>query len=224
MKRGWVIFAAMFALAMLVMLPLRLALVMAGAEAAGLAARDVRGRAGAGQLVAASWRGAGLGDVDVRLAPLASLGGAVRYEMTGDQLRGAVRFGRGGGVYGMNGRVAVASIGGFAVNGAELAEVDIGFSGGVCTAAAGQIMVQPAGLLAGFGGLSGSPRCEGEAVLVPLASSDGAVRVDLRVKSGGAFRAEVMIDRLDESVRAGLLAAGFQPTPQGLAMKLEGVL
>ena len=136
MRRLWVVFAAMFAVALVVMLPLRFALVMAGADEAGLSAREVSGRVGAGALAAANWRGAGLGDLEVRLVPLALLGGALRYEVTGDQLRGAVRLGRGGGVFGMNGRVAVQSIGGLAVQGAELAAVDIGFSDGVCTAAA----------------------------------------------------------------------------------------
>ena len=61
-------------------------------------------------------------------------------------------------------------------------------------------------------------------VLLPLVSADGGARVEMRVRTGGVFQARVMIDKVDETARAGLLAAGFQATPQGLALKLEVVL
>lgn len=225
MRRQSVIFAALLVAAMLVLLPLRTVLSLAGADSAGLSARDVTGRVGKGALAAAYWRGAGLGDVAVSLVPLSLLGGALRYEVTGDQVRGAVYVSRrGGGVSGMTGRIGVRSIGGLPVQGMDFAAVNLGFADGVCAAAAGQIMVQPGGVLSGLGAMAGAPLCDGGAILVPLVSSDGAARVDLRVMAGGKFRAEVRIDKVDEAARAGLLAAGFQATPQGLAMQLEGVL
>lgn len=216
---------AVVGLAALWLLPLRLALIAGQFDAQGLSARAVGGRLWSGRLLAAEWRGLALGDIDVGLKPLALATATLRFELSGDQLRGeAWRRRGGGGVGNLSGRVAVAGLAGLPIEALVLERVDIGFRNGACTTAAGRLSLQPGGALARFGPLAGEPRCEGSAVLLPLESPDGAVRLELRVKPDTGFRARIEVAQVDEATRLALLAKGFQPTPQGLGMDLEGRL
>lgn len=225
MKRPVLVFLALLTAAMLVMLPLRAGLSLAGLDAAGVAAQQSTGTVLAGRLVDAGWRGAALGDLRVRLAPLALAQGLLRYDLDGAGFSGgAFRSIGGGGITGANGRLAITSIGGLAVNGVVLDGVDLRFSNGACAGAGGRVALQPGGGLAGFGTLAGDARCDGREVLLPLATPGGEARIDLRIAQDGRFRAQVAITQVDEAMRPALLAAGFQPTPLGLGLAMEGTL
>lgn len=224
MQRRWII-AALLMLAALALLPLRVALMAAGADARGLSARAVSGSVWSGQLAAAQWRGLGLGDVDARLQPLALATGTLRFQLSGNTLRGDVMMRRGGGgISAGNGRVDLAGNAVLPLRAVDLEAVDIGFRDGQCIAAAGRITVQPGGALARFGPMTGEPRCDGPFVLLDLASADGGERLALRIGADSGFRAHIDLVQVTEAERPALLAAGFQPTPQGLGLDLEGSL
>nr|WP_310523882.1 type II secretion system protein N [Polymorphobacter sp.] len=219
------VFIAMLMLAGVALLPLRVVLAGAGLDAAGVSARAVTGSVWWGRMDAAAVRGARLGDVRVRLAPLALAAGTMRFEIAGATVRGAVLRSRdGGGIAGVTGQLGAMALGGLPVAGVALESVDIGFARGVCQVATGQLRLVPGGLMGGFGALAGAPRCDGAAVVVPLVSASGDARLELRIAADGGYRAVLAVKGVDEAARDGLLAAGFQPTPQGLVMRSEGRL
>lgn len=225
MKRPLLAFTALLAAALLLMLPLRLALKMAGLDAAGLSAQAVSGSLWSGRMTAAGWRGIALGDGSAGLSPLALLTGRVRLGWAGDTIGGTiVRHRGGGGVEGVSGRTGAMTIGGLGLQSMEFAGVDIGFADGRCSRAGGQVSLQPAGALALAGSLTGIPRCAGEALVLPLVSADGSAQIELRARADASYRATITLEPVAEAARPGLLAAGFQPTPQGVAMTVEGVL
>lgn len=224
-RRLWWGFAAVLATAVLLLWPLRLAISGLGLEAAGLSARAVRGSMWSGELDAAGFRGARLGDVTLRLAPLALLAGRVEWRISGDALRGAgFRAVDGGGVTELSGRLALDGLAGLPVAGFELDAVGIAFAGGACRSAAGRVTAIAGPALGDEGGLTGQPRCDGRYVLLPLVSASGLARLDLRIAADGGYRAALALEGGDEARRAALLGRGFQPTPQGLALQVEGQL
>jgi general secretion pathway protein N len=225
MTRPALVFSAMLVVALLLLLPLRLALTAAGLDGAGLAARTVSGSLWSGRMTSASWRGVPLGDGRAGLSPLGLVTGNVRLNWRGDTISGVVVHKRGGGgVDGVTGDIGPLKIGGMALQRVGFEAVDIGFDGEQCSRAGGQLTVQPGGALAMAGTMTGTPRCDGDAVVVPLVSADGAAQIELRARANAGYAAKITIEPLAESARAGLLAAGFQPTPQGVMMTVEGVL
>ncbi|MFZ4687905.1 MAG: type II secretion system protein N [Polymorphobacter sp.] len=210
----WVFGAIVLVLGLVLMLPLRLV-----TGDTGLTARAVSGCIWSGKLVAAQWRGADLGDLAVGLQPLALLTGRLRMGFDGPNLRGIAGP---EGVSALSGHVAVAGATPLPITSVGFDDVEIAFAGGTCTAARGQINVAGTGVLGDSGGFSGAPRCESGALLLPLAA--GSSRIDLRFDGNGAWRGVIAVNGVTESARPGLLGAGFAPTPQGLAMTLEGQL
>lgn len=224
-RRRWAVFAAMLAAAALLLVPMRVAIMALGLERAGLSARAVSGSVWGGQLRAAGFRGAGLGDIGLRLAPLPLLAGTARFTASGERLRGALeRSVNGGGVAGMSGRLELGGLAGLPITAFELEDVGIGFADGACRTAAGRVTAIPGPAMGGEGGLTGQPRCDGRFVLLPLMSASGLSRLELRIGADGGYRAELAMDGADEASRAVLLGRGFQPTPQGVALRVEGNL
>lgn len=217
-------FVVMLSVALLALLPLRLVLAAAGP---GLTAREASGGAWAGRLAAAQWHGVPLGDLAVGIAPLPLLAGRVELAIAGPALRG--RLVRGVGVEGLTGSVAVTGLTLLPVAAVAFEGVDISFAGGDCRTARGVIRVKPGGAFgagrAAEGWLSGSPRCEAGQLRVAFVPAAGAgSRIDLAVGGDGRYRAGIAIEAPPETARDGLLASGFQPTPRGLALQLEGSL
>ncbi|PZN92196.1 MAG: type II secretion system protein N [Alphaproteobacteria bacterium] len=219
MKGRLIAFVAMFALALLALLPLR----VAGLDNAGLTAQAVTGSIWRGHLTAAQLRGLPIGDVDAGMAPLSLLGGTLKLGFAGPVIAGAVlRHGNGGGVEGVRGRLLPGRVAGLPVASLDLDDFGADFRDAACAGAGGRVTLQPAGNLARIGTLVGAPRCDGPALVLPLAGDRG--RLDLRIAADGGYRATLAVDDVGEGERAGLLAAGFQPTPSGLALTVEGRL
>jgi general secretion pathway protein N len=213
-------------IALIALLPLRLVLAASGS---GLAARSATGSVWFGRLADAQWRGAGLGDVAIRLAPLPLLTGQLRLAFDGATLRGTLQP---HGVTGLTGQVAMAGTTPLPISSVTFDDVDMIFSNRACERARGTMRVMAGGALALPGVLAaggamaapfaGMPRCDGGKLVLPLVS--GPARMDLRIAADGRYTAAITIDNVEESARPGLLAAGFQPTPQGAALTLEGSL
>jgi hypothetical protein len=61
-------------------------------------------------------------------------------------------------------------------------------------------------------------------VVIPLVSGDSAVQMTFKLRDDASYTASITVEPVAEAARPALLAAGFQPSPQGMAMTVEGVL
>jgi general secretion pathway protein N len=212
------IFAILTLLCLVALLPLRLAL--AGTD---MAARNVEGSVWNGRLQAAVWRGVALGDVSLGLSPLPLLIGQRRIDFEAGDLSGRVLTGGGRlAVEGLGGIAAPGQLGGLPVARINFADFAAVFEDDRCLQAAGSLTLDPGGPLAALGGFSGSPRCDGARLLLPLQGQGG--RLDLHLSADARYDAGLALETVDPAARPGLLAAGFQPTPTGLALTLTGSL
>ena len=190
--RRVVLFAILFGLAALFLLPLRLAV-----GSSGLAAREASGSVWSGALKEARIGPAVLGDLDARVAPLPLLTGRMRIDLARpsaapDRLTGALVLSRNRrAVEGASGVIPIdASIGALPVTSLELTDVTARFRDGTCDRAEGMVR---ANLSAGAAGsnlpasLSGALRCDQGAVLLPFVVGGTGGRVELRIFGDGRW-------------------------------------
>jgi hypothetical protein len=106
--------------------------------------------------------------------------------------------------------------------GADLEQLGLAFDGrGRCLSAAGQVRVALARPLAGQRDLAGAPRCEANGLLLPLASGDGRVRLDLEFRADG-WQARLAVAGAGVDEGAALLASGFRRAGTSLVQEREG--
>jgi len=228
------------ALIALTLLPMRLALGWLGLEQAGLSSAAISGSVWHGHLTAVHWGKPGeaaldLGDIDAALAPLPLLLGRAQMHFTraGDgtqmpPLDGRIESGWGArSISGLTG--SVAGSGGLAlpIERIEFADVAVRFDGARCSAASGRLrvmLVLPIPGLEMRHGLSGTARCAGGRLLLPLMGESGMERITLSVAGDGRYAARLSIRSTDAILSAALAAAGFAPGPDGLAMQMRGTL
>ena len=227
------LFLAMFAIAIVVFLPLRLALGWAGLDEQGFAARRVTGTLWSGRLTEARFGELAIGDLDAGVSPLRLLLGRARVWMEGRspdpaaRLTGAVELGRG--------RVSVLDASGPMQPGAAFAPlpvtalnldaVTVRFVDGVCDSAEGRVRADIAGTYLGAplpGSVSGMARCDGGALLLPLVSTAGAEGANLRLWADGRYRAELTLVPSDPAVAARLDGGGFVANGAGRVLTVEG--
>lgn len=230
---------ALFLIALVTLLPLRLVLGWAGIGDEGLTARRVDGSIWAGRLVEARIGDAPLGDLDARLSPLPLLLGRARLVLDSrlDEPRrtvhGAVTTSRHGfGIEGMSANVGVGRL--FAplpVTTLDLDGVTVRFRDEACDMAEGRVRATLSSEAGGaFGGvalpasLAGSVRCDGPALLVPLTSTGGGEAVSLRVTSDGRYHADFTLQPPDPATAQRLQAAGFVEAAGGYRLTVEGRL
>jgi general secretion pathway protein N len=234
-RRIWIAAALLAFILIVATLPMRLALVLAGARDAGLSARAVTGSIWSGQLVDARWRGARLGTLGAGLAPLALLGGEARLNIARDdvllgKLDGVLILNGARGVADMNGTVSLgASLAGVPLDTLRLAAVTTRFDDdGRCVEAAGQAQLSIALPVPGLdlaNGLSGPLTCRAGRAEAALASQSGMERLTLAVDGAGAYRARLSVRASSDAAVTGLLrAAGFLPAGGELVLLHEGRL
>ncbi|HLL30792.1 MAG TPA: type II secretion system protein N, partial [Allosphingosinicella sp.] len=81
----------------------------------------------------------------------------------------------------------------------DLSDLSFRFGDGLCAGAGGLVKARFAGELAGMpltATFSGEPRCDGQALLLPLTSQTGPDRLDIRLFADGRYR-------LDAAMRLG---------------------
>jgi general secretion pathway protein N len=216
-------------------LPMRIALSMAGAEAAGLTARGVTGSIWSGTLVDARWRGAALGTLRAGLSPLALLGGTARLDIARDSellgaLNGALILNGARGVADMNGQLSLgASLAGVPLDTLRLEAAEARFDeAGRCVAASGRVQLSIALPVPGLdlaSGMAGPLTCRNGRAEAALASQSGMERLTLSVDGSGRYRARLAVqDSSDAAVSALLRAAGFLPAGNALVLLHEGRL
>lgn len=189
--------ALLFSLAAL--LPLRIALGWLGFEAGGLTARQVQGSVWLGLLADAHLGPVPLGDVSARLRALPLLAGRARLDLAQaeDGLSGALTLSRHGfGIDDLSGRLDGPGLAGLPPPALDLADLSVRFGDGLCAAGEGLVSAHFAGELAGVplaAGFSGEARCDGPALLLPLASRSGADRLDVRLFADGRYRIDAAL-------------------------------
>lgn len=228
--RPAVLFGALFVIALIVFLPLRLALGWFGLGEAGLSARAATGSVWAGGLSEARFGDVALGDVRARLSPIQLLVGRARVNLASRQaegLRGAIGISRHSmGIDDVTGQTPVGAV--FAplpITALDLSDVSIRFRDGQCDHAEGRVRATIMGDAGGYALpalMEGTARCEGGAVLLPLASQAGSEAVALRLWGDGRFRAGLTLQQVDPALATKLRLAGFQPSAQGYQLSVEG--
>jgi general secretion pathway protein N len=191
-----VLFAALFAFALVLFLPMR---VVLGWAKTGISAREAAGTAWSGSLREARAGAAVLGDVSAGLDPLPLLVGRARLGIerptaAADRLAGALVVARNlRAAESVTGLVPLdAQFGGVAVDSLALTDVTVRFVDEQCDRAEGLVTAA----LSGTGqtsslpaSLSGSIRCDRGDLLLPLAGGAG-VGLAIRVSGDGRVRAE----------------------------------
>ena len=227
------LFGGMLLIALIVFLPMRAVLGWVGVGDEGLVARRVSGTIWGATLTEARFGDLALGDLHARLSPLPLLVGRATMVFAGPeavsakQLRGSASVSRHGfGVDHMTATVATGRL--FApvpVSALDLDDVSVRFRDGKCEAAEGRVRATLAGDVGGITlpqSVSGTARCDGTALLLPLASQAGTESIALRIEGAGTYRAELSLRPSDPLAIQKLEQAGFVAGPNGYRLAIEG--
>jgi general secretion pathway protein N len=204
---------------LIALLPLRVALDRLGFEEKGLTARAAEGSIWLGALAQARLGTMELGDVATRLRVLPLLAGRARLDIAqeGDGLHGGLTLSRHGfGIDDASGVLTAPELQGLPPPSLELGDLSVRFGDGLCAAAEGLVKARFAGELAGVklaGGFSGEARCDGPALLLPLASQSGADRLDVRLFADGRYRVDAALRPLGAPY-SGRFEGRFRPSPR----------
>ena len=222
--------ATAFAIALLALLPMRLALDWFGFGTRGLTARAATGSLWLGALQEAQVGPVPLGDLKARLNFWPLFLGRARLSLAGAEpgtFDGAFTVSRHGfGFDDVDARLRVGALfAPLAVSSLDFDDVSGGFAGGRCTRGEGRVRAAVAGGMVGLSlgsGLAGQARCAGDALLLPLVSQSGMERLDIRLFPDGRYRVDLAVRPSDEAMRGRLAAAGFRPAGQSYLMQVNG--
>lgn len=228
----WIVVAGLVALlAGILLFPLRLAV---SSLAPGLEADAVTGSVWNGQLRNARWDGVPLGDLDIGLDPRSLLGGNPELAFTrlNSGVNGATLNGSVGGsrqekrIVGLDGDLQLellpAPVPRVALT---FADVSASFSNSRgCMAAGGTITARISGipLMGDSPPISGTPRCDGDALLTRLAAPTAPLALDLWLWQDGRYRAGLAVQTANPLARITLSGIGFTPTSEGATLLVEG--
>ena len=228
-RRDSIFFVCAFLSALLIFLPMR---IIVGVTAPGgdrLAAREVTGTLWSG-----TFRDAQLGpvrfgvlDARFRFGPLLLGRAAISLSEAGGQSAASLFASPGGfGFSDVDSRFTTAGLlAPLPLAAFELERVSAMFAGGRCIEAGGFVRAYSSPAAAGIGlpqSFSGTPRCDGPLILLPLMSDSGMEAIDLRLDSAGRYEANVRLRSTDAATVARLSAAGFRRTSRGYAARMRG--
>ncbi|TPG43138.1 type II secretion system protein N [Sphingomonas koreensis] len=224
------LFGAVFLVALILLLPMRLALGWIGLADLGVTARRVTGSVWLGSLNEAHAGQLDLGDLAARLSPIQLFVGRARVDLAaaGDTaLRGAIGMSRHSvGVDDLSATiVGGGNFGAVPVSGLDLDDVSVRFADGACDHAEGRVRATLAGAIGGVvlpQAMSGTARCEGNALLLPLASAAGTESLALRLHEDGSYIADLSMQTGDPALATKLQLAGFQLSPSGYLLSAQG--
>ncbi len=226
------LFGAMLLAALIVFLPMRLVLGWVGAGEQGLQARSVTGSIWGATLSEARFGDLAVGDLQARLAPLPLLAGRAALALEGPggpgvpPLSGTVLVSRHGyGVEHLTGRIATGrAFQPVPVTALDLDDLTVRFQDDQCLAAEGRVRGTLTGDVAGIAvppSVSGAPRCEAGALLLPLASPSGE-SMTLRIDGSGRYRGELSLQPSDPVAAQRLEALGFVRNGAVYGLSIEG--
>ena len=230
--RIWAVVAVIVAL--IATFPLSLAFGVIGLKDMGVTARSLRGPVWWGGAEELSIGGVRLGTVNVFLDPFHLLIGQAQVEFIRvngrpDDLLGAVLVGPGvRGLASVTGSVPLGNaLAPLFVTRANFDKFSVRFSGNRCVEAQGRVRATMAAVFTGLdlaNGLSGEARCDGEVLLIPLASQSGQERIDLRMRASGAYEASMRIRSTDPVLTGALASSGFQAVNGEQVLRVSGTL
>jgi general secretion pathway protein N len=219
-------------LAFLILFPLRFALAIGGLSSFPVTARAAEGTVWSGHLRGVALDGIALGDFKVALSAVSFLKGRIAFNINslGGEGAKAVVYSSPSGL-GVDGLTAALAIPGafdpLPIDAIELRDVAVSFSSGTCRTASGQVRLN---LAAAIGTvplgqqMMGTLRCDGTALLLPLASQSTLERARLRLISDGQYSTQLMLKPANPEDAQKLSAVGFRETPNGYAFEVSGKL
>lgn len=225
-------FLCVFLLAVVALLPLRLALDWLTLDQQGLSARKAEGSVWLGRLAEARFGDAPLGDLGARLSPIQLLVGRARVDLEGTdesapQMKGALGVSRNSfGVDDMTAAIPVGAV--FAplpIDTLDLSDVSVRFKDRQCDHAEGRVRATVAGDIAGISlgqGLGGNARCEGGALLLPLQGQSGMERLVIKLFEDGRYELDLAVRPTDPALGPKLILSGFHETQDGYVFSLQG--
>lgn len=226
--------ALVLLIALIALLPLRIAFAISGLGGGAVSARSIEGSIWSGTIRDLRLGRLSLGDMDAALSPGALLRGDTVLALARPaNLPGQPPLtfdlghsGEGVVVRGATGEVATADL--FAplpLRSLSLEAVTIEFSGDACTTASGAVRVNIEQSLFGITlqrGLSGTVRCDGDAVLIPLKGQSGLEQMDIRITGNGRYTADFRLGGLPPGAGAALGALGFRLDGDAMAISING--
>jgi general secretion pathway protein N len=229
MKWVWVILAFLGLAALAIWLaPLGFIVARTAPE---LTAREMTGSVWKGHLADAAWRGTRLGDINVALDPHELLAGRVRIDWVrgGSEVTGRLGVDKDQTVLErLNGRVGMKVPLPFADSiDVLLQDAALTMDGaGRCITAGGEVATILTGLpmIGTSPELRGVAACDGEWLMLPLASADGRIGLNVRVTADRRYRADVDVQARALPVRLALAAAGFDLTNDRARIGVAGTL
>lgn len=230
-------FLCVFLFALLALLPLRLAADWLGLGATGIAAREGVGSVWAGALHGTQYRDVQLGDLVTRLRALPLVAGRAHLDLRRgdavsgqpDRMEGAISVSRNSyGVGDVTARLPLSTqFAPLPITGIDLSGVSTRFAAGQCASAQGAVTVETSGSILGLPlptTLTGNARCEGGALLLPLAGASGLERLDLRFTGADRYRATLSVRPADPALQLRLANAGFTAAGGVYSLSIEGRL
>ena len=220
-------FTALFVAALVMLLPMRVAMAVSGAADSGLSARTVSGSAWRGQLRDARFGTFDLGDLAAALQPLPLLTGSTHIAVRGAAGQGLVIAGGGTrGIDALNARVVAGpAFAPMPLDALSFEDARIIFRGGKCAEASGRVRASFSGDVAGLAlaqGLSGTLRCDRGVLVMTMLSQSAMERLTLSITGTGSYRAEFFVRAGDPALMNQLATSGFGTAPGGLALRMAG--
>ena len=223
------LFVALFALCLAATYPLSSAIALLALDARGLTARAATGAALSGQLLDARFGSLGLGSPAARISLPALLVGEAKLILAapeGAPFSGKLTGSRNGvGLQDIEANLPLADLGIPFAGTVSMRDVDIRFENGQCVEAEGDISTDALGASAAEYGMpavtmAGSPRCEGEQVVLPLSGSSGGMRGDLEIYLGlsGAATGALTISGMDPAMTTMLQGYGFRADGEAIRL------
>jgi general secretion pathway protein N len=232
MNWRWAVWTTGIALiALLLLVPLRVAISAAELQQLGMSARHVGGTIWQGRIGELMLGRQLLGTFDVRLDPGALLLGRIampfeRLDQVQGPMTGVLRAGGSvTGVERLNGAVPAANLlGGAPIDALTFTDTTIMFEGDRCAQASGRLAANLAvrfGPLALDRGFSGTVSCDGNRVRARLASEAGTEQVEFFVNSSGRVRGWITIRSPLPGLDTLLSTYGFRTGSGGLTLPFE---
>ena len=212
-------------------LPLRLAVAWAGVSDRGVSARAVGGTIWSGRLDGLRVGALDVGTLDVGHNPFALLAGraSMRFDRVDDAAApfgGRIVRGFGGfAVQDVAGSVAGGSIAGLPIERVTFVKFDAQFNDERCLRAGGEVRAELGLRIMGLSlrhGLAGTARCEGGALLLPLAGESGMERATLRLWPDRRYQLQIGVSDPDPLVAAALARGGFVNRGGGWVREVRG--
>ncbi|MBB6122696.1 type II secretion system protein N [Sphingobium subterraneum] len=233
-RRGRIGLIVVFVLALVLLFPLRLAVMLSGLDDRGVSASQVNGSVWGGMFGDLMLGNVRIGNVYAALSPVQLVVARIRMDIwreneTAGSLKGAMTVGfNARGIDDVTGRVPVGlAFAPLPVSNLEMEKVTVHFAAESCAKAGGRVRARLASSIAGLNltqGMSGIAQCDGQAVLFPLVSQTGLERLSLRIWRDGRTSAQMLVRSGDGVNAAALEAMGFRRSGGNHVLTVSGAL